>query len=624
MEGSGERDRGPIPSDSATRGFFFSDLRGYTEFVEAHGAVAAAELLGRYRTLMRSEIQRFGGAEIKTEGDSFYVVFGSVTTAVRCGLAVTAAAREAAREDAAAPIRVGIGIHAGETFETDEGFVGSPVNIAARICSKAGPGEVLVSETVRALTRTLLPVEFQPRGRPRLKGVADTIQLYAVVERTGAVAAGRRRSRRPARRVGLFVGGAAVAALLLAGAGWSLTRPGPGLPLGPWKIGVSLPLTGSWAAGGIPLRLAVQQAIDDVNAAGGIGGAKLELAAYDDAGPPPYDEPDPDLALANMRALADDDRVVGVVGPYGADVAAKMVRAGNESGLVICGPASTSPELTKDALGAADLRSARPNHRAFVRIAPSDDIQTRAMASFARRDLGATRVLVIDDGGNLTFLAEGFATEFTKLGGQVERRTLNYLAGAEPKDVIRAWTVGPGAPDAVFWAGETATGGAALRVAMNTLDHASTPLLSWDGLNDGSGYYEGSFIRLTGAGAANTYATHASLPLAQAGFAERYRQAFGREPDEYSAAGHACTQVILAALRDIAANGVTADGLREAVRAKVVEPARRYQTVLGTIGFDANGDSLQQFVTFYRVDPSANGGLGEWVIMKQQDFGPAS
>src|SRR4029079_2843079 len=148
--------------------------------------------------------------------------------------------------------------------------------------------------------------------------------------------------------------------------------------------------------------------------------------------------------------------------------------------------------------------------------------------------------------------------------------------------------------------------------------------LSWDGLNDGSGYYEGSFIRLTGAGAANTYATHASLPLAQAGFAERYRQAFGREPDEYSAAGHACTQVILAALRDIAANGVTADGLREAVRAKVVEPARRYETVLGTIGFDANGDSLQQFVTFYRADPSANGGLGDWVIMKQQDFGPAS
>src|SRR5262245_41180938 len=140
-EGVADQDE-RVPSDSVTRGFFFSDLRGYTEFVEEHGAAAAAELLARYRTLMRSAIQRYGGAEIKTEGDSFYVVFGSVTTAVRCGLAVTAAARDAASEPGSWPIRVAIGTHAGETVETEEGYVGSPVNIAARICSKAGAGEV--------------------------------------------------------------------------------------------------------------------------------------------------------------------------------------------------------------------------------------------------------------------------------------------------------------------------------------------------------------------------------------------------------------------------------------------------------------------------------------------------
>ena len=43
----------------------------------------------------------------------------------------------------------------------------------------------------------------------------------------------------------------------------------------------------------------------------------------------------------------------------------------------------------------------------------------------------------------------------------------------------------------------------------------------------------------------------------------------------------------------------------------------------GPSGFDGNGDSLQQFVTFYRVDPSAAGGKGDWVIAKQQDYGPA-
>ena len=75
-----------------TRGFLFADLRGYTDFVEQRGAAAAAELLTQYRALAREAIGQFGGAEIKTEGDSFYVVFDSVSSAVRCGLAIIAGA----------------------------------------------------------------------------------------------------------------------------------------------------------------------------------------------------------------------------------------------------------------------------------------------------------------------------------------------------------------------------------------------------------------------------------------------------------------------------------------------------------------------------------------------------
>src|SRR5262245_39722630 len=133
-------------ASTITRGFLFADLRGYTDFVEQRGAVAAAELLTRYRTLARAEIGRFGGAEIKTEGDSFYVVFDSVSNAVRCGLAITAAARTGADE----PIRVGIGIHAGETIEADGGYVGSRVNIAAPNCAQADAGEGGERAAVRA------------------------------------------------------------------------------------------------------------------------------------------------------------------------------------------------------------------------------------------------------------------------------------------------------------------------------------------------------------------------------------------------------------------------------------------------------------------------------------------
>lgn len=57
------------------------------------------------------------------------------------------------------------------------------------------------------------------------------------------------------------------------------------------------------------------------------------------------------------------------------------------------------------------------------------------------------------------------------------------------------------------------------------------------------------------------------------------------------------------------------------MRAQAVDPLHRFETVLGTLGFDTNGDSIQQFVTIFRVDPQAADGAGDWVVVKQQDYG---
>src|SRR5580765_5085502 len=94
-----------------TRGFLFADLRGYTRFVEIHGDKAASELLSAYRTLVRSAVAQSNGAEIRTEGDGFYVVFPSASSAIRCAMAIL---EDAAQSTAAAggPLPVGIGIHA--------------------------------------------------------------------------------------------------------------------------------------------------------------------------------------------------------------------------------------------------------------------------------------------------------------------------------------------------------------------------------------------------------------------------------------------------------------------------------------------------------------------------------
>ncbi|HSS35159.1 MAG TPA: ABC transporter substrate-binding protein [Patescibacteria group bacterium] len=604
---------------SPTRGFLFADLRDYTRYLEGHGAAHAADLLVRYRTLVRQAVAEHAGAEIKTEGDSFYVVFPAVSAAVLCGLAIVEAARSGSADPAVPPIPVGIGIHAGETIETPDGFVGTPVNIAARICAIARPGEVLVSDTVRALTQTVLPVSFAARGRQKLKGVTDPVAVFAVAPTDDAWAT------QPGRRVrrGRSLVAAAILALGLLIVGltvWTQLRSSSGLPPGPWTIGLDGPLVGKQSAGGIAAQNAVTLAIDDVNGAGGIGGSQLVLASRNDGADVPGAQ-DPGLGAANITAMVTDPRTIGVIGPRASRVAAKEIPITNAAGLLQCSQASTWPQLTKPRDGALDLRAAHPDRINFIRTAPSDDIQGVALASFVFRDLAAKLALVLDDGDTGgRDIADRFTEAYQKLGGTVVRRTLN--SGDDPAAAIERLT-GANAPQAVFFGGFTDSGAPDIRVAMAAAGKTAIPFVSWDGIQDGSGADSGSFLQSAGPAAAGSYFSHASIALPKADFADRYLARFGSQPDEYTASAYACAQVIFEALRAVAVSGPSAAELREAVRAYAVDPTHKYETAIGTVGFDANGDSVQQFVTFYRVDPSAAGGKGDWVIAKQQDYGPA-
>src|SRR6476646_1206210 len=416
-----------------TRGFLFADLRGYTDFVEQRGAAAAAALLTRYRVLAREEIGRFGGADIKTEGDSFYVVFDSVSSAVRCGLAITAAAKGTENE----PIPVGIGIHAGETIEADGGYVGSPVNIAARICAQAGAGEVLVSETVRALTMTLLPVRFKSRGRRQLKGIGDPIELFAVEEAVdgGAVWPSSTRRRRLSRRarVGLAVGAAIVVAAAVAG-GWLALRPSTGLPSGPFTIGVDVPLSGVMGSNGIPVRNAVQLAIDQKRADGALADVELRVKAFD-TGDEKIGE-SPGRAAAAVRKMAADPRTIAAVGPFISWAAESTIPITNRAGLLECNPSNSDAKLTKPDKGALELRKAHPERINYVRLAPSSDALGRALAEFATHDLDAESALVVTEPG-FADLAPDFVEAFTGLGGQVAQVKLpDGASAADARDLL--------------------------------------------------------------------------------------------------------------------------------------------------------------------------------------------
>jgi class 3 adenylate cyclase len=214
MEGT----TGPA-AQGVTRGFLFADLRGYTQLVETSGAVEARHLLERYRGLTREVIGRHGGAEIRTEGDSFYVVLPSASVAVRCGLELIDACLHP--PDGGASIHVGVGVHAGEAVEYGGDYVGSAVNIAARICAVAAANELLVSGTIREITRSMITARFVPIGRRKLKGIADPVDLFRVVADLQAPPA--RLARKVWLPVGLGLGGlvAIGAVVALAAAPWS-------------------------------------------------------------------------------------------------------------------------------------------------------------------------------------------------------------------------------------------------------------------------------------------------------------------------------------------------------------------------------------------------------------------
>lgn len=200
---------------AAYRGFLFSDMRGFTAFAERYGNAAAAAMVSRFLEIARTAIARHEGAEIKTEGDAIHAVFPSASSAVLCGLEIVDAAAELNVQEPERPLGLGVGVHAGEAVETPEGYIGTAVNVAARVCAVARAGEVLVTSTVKDITQASIPVGFIARGRRRLKGIHEPVQLYAVSRDISA------RGPRAVPRA-VLLSGAVIAVFVVAFAGSQL------------------------------------------------------------------------------------------------------------------------------------------------------------------------------------------------------------------------------------------------------------------------------------------------------------------------------------------------------------------------------------------------------------------
>jgi class 3 adenylate cyclase len=158
--------------DTVLATVLFTDLVGSTARAVELGDRAWRELLEQHHAAVRRELERYRGVEVDSAGDGFFAQFDGPARAIAC-------AREIREHVAALGLEVRAGIHTGECERVGEKIAGLAVNVGARVSAAAGPGEVLVSSTVKDLVAGS-GIEFDDRGTHELKGVPGEWRLFAV------------------------------------------------------------------------------------------------------------------------------------------------------------------------------------------------------------------------------------------------------------------------------------------------------------------------------------------------------------------------------------------------------------------------------------------------------------
>jgi class 3 adenylate cyclase len=175
--GDGDRQETPAPSGLVT--ILFTDMEGSTTLTQRLGDAKAQEVLRTHNTIVRDALKACGGSEIKHTGDGIMASFVSVSGALGCAIAIQRAVAALVREDPEMPLRVRIGLNAGEPVAENQDLFGTAVQLAARICAHAEPGQILVPTVVRELAagKEFLLADL---GKIALRGFEDPVRLYEV------------------------------------------------------------------------------------------------------------------------------------------------------------------------------------------------------------------------------------------------------------------------------------------------------------------------------------------------------------------------------------------------------------------------------------------------------------
>lgn len=162
----------------------FTDIVGSTQMTHERGDYGAQEVVRIHNGIVRSALAAHHGREVKHTGDGIMASFQIAANAIRAAQEILDALRRHNAEEDNLPVNIRIGLNAGEAVEEEDDFFGTTVQIAARVCDKAGTGEVFVTESVRDLSLGQ-GIHFEDAGAYEMKGVPEPMRLFGVPSAIG-------------------------------------------------------------------------------------------------------------------------------------------------------------------------------------------------------------------------------------------------------------------------------------------------------------------------------------------------------------------------------------------------------------------------------------------------------
>lgn len=360
------------------------------------------------------------------------------------------------------------------------------------------------------------------------------------------------------------------------------------------RIVSSMPRTGSARGQTDTIYNGIKMAIDEYG--GEVIGMKVDYRDWDDADASSQSWTS-ELETTNaQKAIADPD-VVAYIGPYNSGAAKVSMPLLNEAGLLQVSPAVTHTGLTKKVPGGDPTEPGvyRPSGKlTFGRVCPADDTQGPLAADFAKDELKAKTVFILDD---KELYGQGVAGLFTQRCKELGLEVLGHESvNVKQNEFSALMTAIKGKnPNVVYFGGTTQSKGGQIAKDMKNVGLAC-PLIVPDGC------YELAFITSAGEeNLKNCYVTMGGIDPSKltgpgAEFVKKYKDKFGNEPEAYAVYGYEAAKVIL--------EGIQKAGKKD--RAAIVQATLGIKDfdkgALGKWGFDENGDTTLQNMTISKIE----------------------